>query len=85
MIKNMFSDIIDETIYERREYYNDILNSLDSSEEEKEEARKSLEVYNDPVLSREAAADYRTYSVIMNEIKESLNIQAEYATDPVTR
>ena len=85
MIKNMFADIIDETIYERRQYFNDIINDSDTSAEDKQKARESLDVYEDPILARVAAVDYMTYSAIMEQIKEDLATQAEYSQDDVTR
>ena len=85
MISGMFSNIVDDTVLDRREYFNDVINSNTASEEDKEAARRSLDVYEDPILARAAAVDFLTYSVIMDRIKADLATQAEYATDDVRR
>ena len=85
MIKSMFSDIVDDTIYERREFYQSIIDDSQASDKDKENAKRSLETYRDPVLARVAAVNFRTYSGIMKEIEEDLSTQEEFATDPVTK
>ena len=81
MIASMFSDIIDDTIYDRRDAFNEILNDPAASEADKEKAKESLKVYNDPVLARTAAVDFLSYGVIMDMVRKDLATQAEYATD----
>ena len=85
MIAHRFSDIIDDIIYDRRDYFREIINDSNATAEEKAMAKESLRVYEDPILARKAASDYRTYSVIMNEIKEDLRTWAEYTTDDTVK
>lgn len=80
-IATNFSMAIDDVIYERQDYYNDILNSEDSTPEEKLDAEKWLEVYNDPIKGRMAAVEHRSYSVLLDDAKQTMVDEMEQQTD----
>ena len=82
MITSMFSDIIDKTIRERKGYYEGIIEDSNSTKEQKEKAEKALETFNDPVLARVAAVDYKTYSGILDDIKKQLRTRGLIARNP---
>ena len=81
MIANMFSDIIDDHLYDLIDAQIDIIEDDSKTEQEKNDARETLRKLRDPATGRQFAAQDKQLDIIMNEIKQKLQYSMEYADE----